>query len=570
MPNKLLPLKRSLPVFSMLLLVNILSYFFHTGIDLTAEKRFTLSPATKELIEGITEPMTLTVYLKGDIPPGFKKLAGSAADVAESFRSISNGRFQVVFERPGEGLADSAKTLLFDSLQRKGINPTNVKAQSKQGEQSEETLVFPGAILSGASGTKGIDFLEGQSNLNGLESLNNAEALMEYKLARAVMLLQRQKVPVVGYLTGNGQPLDYRAYDLIENVLRKDHAFSILPIDSVAFIPKDFTALVIAKPLMAFNANQRLKIDQYIMHGGKVLWALDNLYASMDSLQRSSGSFVAFDLGLELDEQLFKYGVRINRDLVQDLECDKVPSVIGNVGDKPQIELLPWPYAPLLRNTTPHAISRNLDHVSSSFPQSIDTIAAPGITKHILLTTSPYGRKLASPALVEWRSIRNEEDLKNFQQPNIPVAVLLEGNFASPFSNRLPAEDLATMQQVYNRPFLPVSAAPNSMIVIADGDILLNPVSQEDGPLAMGMNNYTRQSFANRDFISNCLFYLTGGAAVLEARGKEYRLRVLDKEALEKNKGFWQAFALLAPMLFPLLLMGYTGWIRKRKYARPF
>jgi gliding-associated putative ABC transporter substrate-binding component GldG len=321
---------------------------------------------------------------------------------------------------------------------------------------------------------------------------------------------------------------------------------------------------------MAFNANQRLKIDQYIMHGGKVLWALDNLYASMDSLQRSSGSFVAFDLGLELDEQLFKYGVRINRDLVQDLECDKVPSVIGNVGDKPQIELLPWPYAPLLRNTTPHAISRNLDHVSSSFPQSIDTIAAPGITKHILLTTSPYGRKLASPALVEWRSIRNEEDLKNFQQPNIPVAVLLEGNFASPFANRLPAEDLATMQQVYNRPFLPVSAAPNSMIVIADGDILLNPVSQEDGPLAMGMNNYTRQSFANRDFISNCLFYLTGGAAVLEARGKEYRLRVLDKEALEKNKGFWQAFALLAPMLFPLLLMGYTGWVRKRKYARPF
>jgi gliding-associated putative ABC transporter substrate-binding component GldG len=570
MPNKLLQLKRSLPVFSMLFLVNILSYFFHTGIDLTAEKRFTLSPATKELIEGITEPMTLTVYLKGDIPPGFKKLAGSAADVAESFRSISNGRFQVVFERPGEGLADSAKTLLFDSLQRKGINPTNVKAQSKQGEQSEETLVFPGAILSGASGTKGIDFLEGQSNLNGLESLNNAEALMEYKLARAVMLLQRPKVPVVGYLTGNGQPLDYRAYDLIENVLRKDHAFSILPIDSVAFIPEDFTALVIAKPLMAFNANQRLKIDQYIMHGGKVLWALDNLYASMDSLQRSSGSFVAFDLGLELDEQLFKYGVRINRDLVQDLECDKVPSVIGNVGDKPQIELLPWPYAPLLRNTTPHAISRNLDHVSSSFPQSIDTIAAPGIIKHILLTTSPYGRKLASPALVEWRSIRNEEDLKNFQLPNIPVAVLLEGNFASPFANRLPAEDLATMQQVYNRPFLPVSAAPNSMIVIADGDILLNPVSQEDGPLAMGMNNFTRQSFANRDFISNCLFYLTGGAAVLEARGKEYRLRVLDKEALEKNKGFWQAFALLAPMLFPLLLMGYTGWVRKRKYARPF
>jgi hypothetical protein len=172
--------------------------------------------------------------------------------------------------------------------------------------------------------------------------------------------------------------------------------------------------------------------------------------------------------------------------------------------------------------------------------------------------------------LVEWKSIRTEEDLKNFNQPNIPVAVLLEGSFASPFANRLSAADLANMEQVYNRPFLAAAAQPNSMIVIADGDILLNPVSQEDGPLAMGMNNYTRQSYANRDFISNCLFYLTGGAAVMEARGKEYRLRLLDKEALEKNKGFWQAFALFAPMVLPFLFLLANSWIRKRKYARPF
>ena len=563
-------LRSIMPVLLFLLAGNIISVFWHTGIDLTAEKRFTLSPATRELVAGIDAPMTLTVYLEGDIPAGFKKLAATSSDMSAAFRSISNGRFQVVFERPGEGLDDSARTLLFDSLQRMGINPTNVKAQARQGEQSEETLVFPGAILASNSGSRGIDFLEGQSNLNGLESLNNAEALMEYKLAKAIVMLQRKTVPLIGYLTGNGEPLDYRAYDLIENVLRKEHAFSILPIDSVPFVPDEFTAIVIAKPMQAFSPEQRLKIDQFIMHGGKVLWALDNLYASMDSLQRSSGSFVAFDLGLELDEQLFKYGVRINRDLVQDLECDKVPSVIGSVGDKPQIELLPWPYAPLLRNTTPHVISRNLDHVSSSFPQSIDTISAPGISKHVLLSSSPYGRKLSSPALVEWKSIRTEEDLKNFNQANIPVAVLLEGRFTSPFANRMSAVDLANMEQVFNRPFLPASAAPNSMIVIADGDILLNPVSQEDGPLAMGMNNYTRQSYANRDFISNCMFYLTGGAAVMEARGKEYRLRLLDKEALEKNKGFWQAFALFAPMVLPFLFLLANSWIRKRKYARSF
>jgi ABC-2 type transport system permease protein len=171
--------------------------------------------------------------------------------------------------------------------------------------------------------------------------------------------------------------------------------------------------------------------------------------------------------------------------------------------------------------------------------------------------------------LVEWRSIRTEEDLKNFNLPHIPVAVLLEGSFSSAFANRLTSAELAEMEQVYQRPFMQATAAPNSMIFISDGDILLNPVSQEDGPLAMGINSYTRQTFANRDFIGNCLFYLTGGAAVMEARGKEFQLRLLDKEQIEKNKGFWQFFALLAPLFLPVCFLLVNNWVRKRKYARP-
>jgi len=548
--------------------VNLFSYFFHAGVDLTAEKRFTLTSSTKALVRGLKEPLTLTVYLEGDIPAGFKRLASAAEEMGSSFRSISNGKFQVVFEKPGEGLGDTAKAILFDSLQRMGINPTNVKAQEKKGEQREETLVFPGAVLTGSNGAIGIDFLEGQSNLNGLESLNNAEALMEYKLAKAVMLLTRDTIPLVGYLTGNGQPLDLSVYDLVEKVLRKDHRFRILPIDSVAYIPDEFAALVIAKPTKPFNAAQKLKIDQYIMHGGKLLWAVDNLYASMDSLQKSSGSFVAFDMGLDLDEQLFKYGLRINRDLLQDLECDKVPSVIGSIGDKPQIELLPWPYAPFLRNTGDHPISKNLDFVLSSFPQTIDTIAAPGIRKQVILGSSSYSRTLQTPALVEWRSIKTEEDLTQFNKKNKAVAVLLEGKFRSALANRISSADLQQLAVQYKRPFLSAATSDNSMIVISDGDILTNAVSQQDGPMAMGMNSYTRQQYANRDFISNCLFYLTGGASIMEARSKTFRLRLLDKEQLENNKLFWQMLNILFPLAFPLGLYFLYRFLRKRKYAR--
>jgi len=549
-----------------LIALNILAATFHTGIDLTAEKRYTLSKTTKELVNSIDQPVKLTVYLDGDLPAGFKKLADRAEDVANTFRSISKGNFLVEFERPGAGLNDTAKAILFDSLQMMGINPTNVKAQQKDGEKTEETLVFPGAILSSQKGQIGIDFLEGQSSLNGLASLNNAEALMEFKIARAILFLQRDTVPVVGYLTGNGEPLDYSVYDLVENVLRKDYYFKILPIDSVAFIPQEFKALVVAKPTQPFSRAQRLKIDQYIMQGGKVIWAIDQLYASMDSLERSNGSFVAYDQGLELDEQLFKYGARINRDLVQDLESDKVPSVVGSMGNQPQIELLPWPYAPLLRNTSGHPIAKNLDFISASFPQSIDTIAAPGIKKEILLSTSDYARSLQTPALVEWRSVKTEQDLQLFNKKHLPIAILLEGEFGSAFSNRLSKEELDALSAA-GLPYMSSTGSDNSMVVISDGDLLLNPVNEQEGPLAMGMNSYTRQSFANRDFISNVLFYLTGGEDVIAARSKIFRLRLIDKDKIENEKLFWQGLNIVLPLF---LLIGFyfiNSFYRKKKYA---
>jgi gliding-associated putative ABC transporter substrate-binding component GldG len=549
-----------------LIALNFLAAIFHTGIDLTAEKRYTLSATTKELVNSIDQPVKLTVYLDGDLPAGFKKLADRAEDVANTFRSMSKGNFLVEFERPGAGLNDTAKAILFDSLQMMGINPTNVKAQQKDGEKTEETLVFPGAILSSQKGQIGIDFLEGQSSLNGLASLNNAEALMEFKIARAILFLQRDTVPVVGYLTGNGEPLDYSVYDLVENVLRKDYYFKLLPIDSVAYIPHDFKAIVIAKPTQPFSRAQRLKIDQYVMQGGKVIWAIDQLYASMDSLERSNGSFVAYDQGLELDEQLFKYGARINRDLVQDLESDKVPSVVGTMGNQPQIELLPWPYAPLLRNTTSHPIAKNLDFISASFPQSIDTIASPGIKKQVLLSTSDYARSLQTPALVEWRSVKTEQDLQLFNKKQLPIAILLEGKFGSAFSNRLSKEELDALSST-GLPFLSSTVSDNSMVVISDGDLVLNPVNEQEGPLAMGMNSYTRQSFANRDFISNVLFYLTGGEDVIAARSKIFRLRLIDKDKIENEKLFWQGLNIVLPLL---LLIGFyfiNSFYRKKKYA---
>jgi gliding-associated putative ABC transporter substrate-binding component GldG len=323
----------------------------------------------------------------------------------------------------------------------------------------------------------------------------------------------------------------------------------------------------VVKPLVPFTETQKFKIDQYVMNGGRVVWMLDRLYAGLDSLERSEGQFIAFDLGLNLEDLLFKYGVRINTDLVQDLQNDGIPSVVGKVGDKPQIQVLPWPYHPLLRDPVGHPVTRNLDYVVSQFPHSIDTVKSPGIRKTILLTTSPNSRILQTPARVEWNSIRKEEDLREFNRGSVPVAVLLEGGFTSLYANRV-SQSLSDSMAAAGRPFLPSASAPNRMAVVADGDLALNPVSQQDGPLSMGMNGYTRQSYANRDFLLNLLTYLTDDSGILEARGKDYTLRLLDPEKVEREKTFWQVFNIAAPILTVLLfLAGFRAWHRRR-YAR--
>lgn len=549
-----------------LVAVNWLAALFHFRIDLTAEKRYTLAPATKTLLKNLKEPVDITVFLSGDMPAGFKKLANSSAEMLQEFKETGKGNIIYHFEKPAEGLNDTLKMQFIDSLQQLGLSPMNVKAQVKEGEGQEERYVYPGAVISYKGRITAVDFLQGQSNVDGLNSLNNAEALLEYKLANTIQKITQDSVPLIGYLLGNGEPFSYNVWDLIERTLKKTYSFSFLPIDSVKAIPPFFNAVVITKPTQAFTDEQKLKLDQYVMQGGKVLWMIDNLYAEMDSLQRSQNEFIAFDRGLNLQDQLFKYGVRINQDLVQSLASDKIPSVVGNMGGKPQIELLPWPYFPLLSNTSNHPIAKNLDYVVSQFPNSIDTVQANGITKTILLNTASEARSLNTPAKVSWNSIQTEDDLKTFNKPNIPVAVLLEGSFASFFNNRLTTAMRDSLNSI-NTPFK-AQSNPTKMIVIADGDIALNSVSQTDGPLQMGMNPYTKYKYANNEFIANCIEYLVGNSGILETRSKDFTLRLLDKKKLEESKTTWQVIAIAVPLLLVIIFGALYQWLRKRKYSK--
>lgn len=543
--------------------VNILASIFHFRIDLTGEKRYTLSASTKKMLGSLQEPVGITLFLAGDMPAGFKKLANSSGELLQQFKETGGGNIYYSFEKPGAGLTDSLKAVFIDSLHRLGLNPINVKAQLKEGEGQEQQYIYPGALLTYRDRVVAVDLLQGQSAVNGIESLNKAEALLEYKLGAAIRDITRDTVPAIAYLTGNGEPLGYNVYDL-QNTLHATYNFRILPIDTVAVIPSLFNAVLIVKPTQPFTDAQKLKIDQYIMNGGKVIWLIDNVYAEYDSLQRSQNEFIAFDRELNLEDQLFRYGVRLNLDLVQDLTCDQLPSVVGSVGNKPQIELLPWPYFPLLTNTGGHPVSKNLDYVVSQFPGSVDTVKALGIRKTVLLASSDASKVLASPARVAWAFVRTQEDAATFTKSNVPVAVLLEGRFSSLFANRISAVAKDSLA-AHGQPFRS-AGAESKMIVMADGDVALNAVSEKSGPLPMGKNLYTGYQYANKEFVLNCIDYLTDNSGIMETRSKDYTLRLFDKKKLEEKKLQWQLINILLPIAAIILFTVIYQQVRKRKY----
>jgi len=554
-------------LLALLVLINLAASYFTVRADLTAEKRFTLSRATKKMLRGLDNQVNITVFLEGDLPKDFKKLRNSTTELLQEFKEAGQRNISYVFEKPGAGLGDSAKTGFLDSLARLGIKGYNIKAQVKEGEGSDEREVVPGALLSYKGRVIAVDLLAGQNSDLDEGSINRAEATLEYKFANAINKITKDTLPEIGYLTGNGEPLSYNVYDLIGNNLKRNYAFRIFNIDSFPIIPPVFSAMIITKPTQKFTDEQKLKLDQYVMHGGKLMWMIDNLYAEMDSLERSQNDFIAFDRGLNLEDLLFKYGVRINLDLLEDINCDGYPSVIGSSGGKPQIKILPFNYFPLLSNYNNHPIAKNLDYVVSQFPNSIDTVKAEGIQKTILLATSDATKILNTPAKVSFTELATEANIAGFNQKNVPVAVLLEGKFHSLYTNRL-SNALRDSLAANGSPFATQCGADNKMIVIADGDIALNAITKDEGPLQMGMNPFTKYKYANSEFVMNCIAYLVDNSGILETRSKDITLRLRDKNKLETDKTKWQLINIIAPLLLVILFGSLYQFIRRRKYSK--
>ena len=567
-----------------LVLVNLLASFVHSRVDLTEEKRYSLSQPTKELVSGLDSTVVIDIFLTGnDLPAVVKKFRNAVEEFLYETKQYAGNKIQYNFINPFEQdsievyvPADTAtgrkgglqRASFIDSLTTfYGLTPSAVSAPDEVGDDLEIKSVIHGATVNYRDRTIAVDLLKGaraygtsQEELAAL--YNDVEATVEYKFASAIQKVTQQEKPVVAYALGHGEAWGFNIDDAVRTLI-SEYSFDTINLKQVPYIPAQINALIILKPTQPFSDAEKLKIDQYVMNGGKVMWMIDNVYAEFDSLYKSGG-FVAFDRGLNLEDLLFTYGARINQSLLQDMQSDQLPQMSGE-GDAQQRRLVQWPFFPIL-NGTDHPISKNLNGVRSMFPTTIDTVEATGIRKTYLLESSNNARVLPAPAKIDFEFLQIAPDEKLFNQKNVPVAVLLEGRFRSLYTGRLPRATADSMRQ-WNQQFRTNSEADNKMIIVADGDIAINQYSEFSGPLPMGMNLFTQYSYANKDFYQNALEYLVNPSDILQTRAKEFTLRLLDPKRTKEEKTKWQMINIGLPIAIIILFGLIYHYIRRKRYT---
>lgn len=561
-----------------LAVINYLASDFHARLDFTKEKRYTLSKATKDLLASLDENVEIDVFLKGEFPAGFRRLANSTEDFLQLLKDQNSSKVQFRFVSPTDQVPGSG-TLYGDTLTSMGAVPINLTVQKEAGQNSN--IIFPIALMKYKGKERLVNLYPGASGQISQIEINSAEALMEYQFAHSLDKLLHQKKPGVAYSIGNGEPTDHRTYDLRQTI-EEEYQFATIDLNREGEIPLDVNLLLIVKPQISYSEYEKLKIDQFVMRGGKLLCFIDNLYSEQDSLAFKPET-IAFDRNLNLTDLFFRYGLRINTDLVMDLQCDRIPFVVGGTRENPQYEFLGWNYYPLFTPAS-QIVGNKLGYVAGRFVNSIDTIKVEGVRKIPLLISSNNSRVISTPARISLNENKNVPQDEKFNKQAIPVAMLLEGSFPSVYRNRI-SRSLSDSLAATGNPFRSQSV-DNQLIVVADGDIVLNeflpPVAagQAPMPLPMGWNRYTYGEYekqspygkmfvpvSNREFFLSCVEYLVNDPAIGQTRNKEIVLRLLNSSRVNESKTTWQFINVALPVLLIIIAGAIYQAIRRRKYS---
>ncbi len=564
-------------LITLVFLINILCSFINWDIDLTTDKKHSLSEETHAIINTLDDRLFIKVYLEGDLPAKLKKLQNATENLLRGFKAILDSNIDFEFINPNESNNDEEKLALFRQLVALKLAPTDID-MSKMGRQVNQ-IIFPGAIIYYKDKQVAVNFLKQTLGETPASNINTSIENLEFEFVSSIQHLLKEKLDKIAFLDGNGELNEQQVFDITESVLEDNFNLSYyydvdrfnikeFTVDSATMQPNlsrqlarlnVYKVIIIAKPTIPFNNLDKLLIDQYVMQGGKVLWLMDGVNASIDSLQNKFGAFIATKNDLNIDDQLLKYGVRINANLIEDLRSTKIPIITGHSNNKPLQSFFDWPYFPLLVSDNQHSITKGLDGVKCSFVSSIDTIKN-NISKTILLHSSKQSRLNLAPTKISLGILENPPPVESYNKEYEPIAILLEGEFESVFKNRL--------VQKTNQIQLKEKSIPTKMIVVSDGDLISNDVNSSGTIFPLGYDKNIKYTYpGNKHFLINVVQHLCDDISLSHLKTKELSLRLLDNEKVQKNKFLIQLINIIFPIIVLLLLSFYFIQNKKRKYA---
>lgn len=557
-----------------IIVVNIIGSFLYTRFDLTSEKRYTLSDTSKEILKNLDDYVYFRVYLEGEFPAGFKKLRKETKEMLDEFRAYTKF-IDYEFINPSESDDAAERNETYKLLYQSGLNPTELSIQSKDGAQ--QIVIWPCALVSYQEKEMPLDLLDTQLGKSSQDALNNSTQNLEYKFISAIKDLSQNKKPSVAFIEGHGELDKDEVYDITNTLSKKynvkrieiDEKISALTqrtkaLDSSTIIKPIYDAIIIAKPTEAFSEKDKFIIDQYIMYGGKVLWLVDPVFATMDSLQNSE-STMGNTLNVNLDDMLFKYGVKLNKNLLLDYNSAAIALRTGQMGGQAQIEYFRWYYFPLLTAASDNNIVKNINPIKADFVSSIEPVISDSdVQKIALLKTSDYTKVSAAPVFISLSLLRQAPDQRMFSQKGQNTAYLLKGEFESLYANRM-TTGIMESEEIGFR----TSSEPTAMIVVADGDIIRNQFHIPKGyPLPLGFDQYTQITYGNKDFIENAVSYLVDGEGLIGIRSRELTIRLLDTNKISEDALLWQIVNVVVPSAVVILFGFVLAFIRKRKYTK--
>lgn len=543
-----------------LVVLNVLGTLFFHRFDLTKDKRYTLSPTSLGIVKQVQNPLSIKIYMAGDLPADFRRLQQETKQLLEEFQAYNSN---IVFEfvDPLENEEESDE--LTKSLFQKGLTPINITVDDK-GKQSQ-AMVFPWAVAVYNNKEVNIPLLKNIMGASTTQKVIGSIQHLEYSIADAINKITKDKQKKVAIIKGNGELNEVHVAKMLMQI-RESYFIGPFTLDSVAKDPngtlnalKKYDLAIISKPTEKFSDEEKEVLDQFIMNGGKTLWLIDQVAADMDSLYNDMGATLAYPRDLNLNDMFFKYGFRINPDLIKDEQGTPIKLATGEQGSATQYQDFIWKFAPQVFPTSQHPIVKNLGGIKFDFANPIDTLKN-GIKKTVLLQSSQYSKTIGSPVEVNLNMVTEKTTPQDYlNKGNKPLAVLLEGSFHSAFQNRvLPFKDNSFTAQ----------GKPNKMIVIADGDIARNQLDKNMMPVELGYDQRTGNLYDNKDFVMNCINYLLDDTGLINIRSKDVELPLLDKEKVYESYTFTQFITIGVPILILLVFGLVFTFVRKRKYSK--